>query len=121
MTAHARIVDLTDVIDAASGGPGADGVHWTLDRAGDLNANLVRLEPDNVIEQHVNHAVDVLLVIVAGSGTVSIDGEEHALLPRAVVDIPRGTGRRIRAAGEGLWYLTVHRRRAGVHIDLGRS
>jgi len=110
--AHAP-VDLSGVLDAAG-----TGVHWTLEDSADLNANLVRLEPGAAIGEHRNDAVDVLVVVVAGAGTVRIEGVDHAVGPHAVVPIPKGASRRI-AADEhppGLSYLTVHRRRGPLTI-----
>lgn len=119
-TPHARVVDLAAVMAAAASGDGADGVHWTLDRPSDLNANLVRLEPDHGVAHHVNDSVDVVLVILSGSGTVTVDGDDLPVGPRQLLHVPKGTGRRIRAGADGLWYLTVHVRRSGPRIDLGR-
>lgn len=120
MTDHeeqdAAAVDLGAVIADADTGEGADGVHWTLERAAELNANLVRLEPGHAVGRHVNAAVDVLVVVLAGSGTVVIDDAAAAVGPHAVVDVPRGTAREVRAGADGLWYLTVHRRRSGPTI-----
>lgn len=121
MTEANHLVELDAAIAAASGGRGADGVHWTLERAGDLNANLVHLEPGHAIDEHVNDAVDVLVVVVAGAGTLTIAGSDQPLAPHAVVDVPKGTARRVRAGESGLWYLTVHVRRRGLHIDTARS
>lgn len=119
-TPGAQIVDLAAVMDAASHGDGADGVHWTLAPAGDLNANLVRLEPGHGVDHHVNDSVDVVIVVLSGAGTATVDGDEHPIGPRRLLHVPKGAGRRIQAGDEGLWYLTVHVRRSGPGIDLSR-
>lgn len=107
-------------LGALLGGEG-DGVHWTLADASDLNANLVHLGPGSAVEEHVNREVDVLLVIVDGGGTVVLDGDVHHLVPRSAIHLPRGSTRRIAAGADGLWYLTVHRRRGGPQISPRRS
>ena len=44
------------------------GVIWTLERSGDLNANLVCFGAGGGVGEHVNEEVDVLFLGVAGSG-----------------------------------------------------
>ena len=105
------VVDL-DRVDR-SGGAGA---LWSLPHGGDLDANLVRLAPGEAIGAHVNNEVDVLVVGVAGSGTVDIDGATHDLRPSVVVLVPKGLRRGITAGDVELRYLTVHRARAGLQI-----
>lgn len=100
--------DLGPLLDA----PG-DGVHWTLPAEGDLNANLVRLEPGHGIGEHVNDEVDVLLVVLAGAGEARVDGAPVVLARDQVVLLPSGSRRSIEAGPAGLAYVTVHRRRRG--------
>ena len=89
---------------------------WTLDESGDLNANLVRFDVGGGVEEHVNDEVDVLFVGAAGSGTVRVDGEEHALSAGTLVFVPRGARRSTGATSDGFAYLTVHRRRGPLRI-----
>jgi quercetin dioxygenase-like cupin family protein len=100
------VVDMTDAL-----GEVGDGVHWTLERGGDLNVNLVRLEPGHMVEEHVNREVDVVLIVATGEGSVNIDGASFGLRPHVVADLPAGTARHIEAGPAGLSYFTVHRRR----------
>ena len=97
-------------------GASGDGVHWTLEPESDLNANLVRLEPGHVVGEHTNEEVDVLLVVLAGRGHVVLDTATLTLTPNVVVHLPKGARRAIHATGEGVTYLTVHRRRGGLSI-----
>ncbi len=92
------------------------GVIWTLEYSGDLNANLVRFDAGGGVGEHVNEEVDVLFVGVAGSGSVRVDGEEHALSAGALLFVPRGARRSTRALSDGFAYLTVHRRRGPLRI-----
>lgn len=97
--------------DAADRG----GVGWAF--AGeDLNVNVVVLGPGGGIAEHRNAEVDVLVVTLAGSGTLTVDRAVHQLRSGAVAHVPKGTRRRVDAGGEGLRYLTVHRRRPGLTV-----
>jgi quercetin dioxygenase-like cupin family protein len=91
-------------------------VIWALEESGELNANLVRFDARGGVEEHVNDEVDVLFVGVAGSGTVRVDGEEHALSAGTLVFVPRGARRSTGAYSDGFSYLTVHRRRGPLRI-----
>ena len=93
---------------------------WALQESGDLNANLVRFDAGGGVEEHVNDEVDVLFVGVAGSGTVRVDGEEHALSAGTLMFAPRGARRSTGASSDGFAYLTVHRRRGPLRIG-GRA
>ena len=94
------------------------GVGWAF--AGeDLNANVVVLGVGAAIAEHRNTEVDVLVVVLAGSGTLTVDGVAHQLRRGVVAHLPKGTNRRVHAAGDGLRYLTVHRRRPGLTIAGG--
>ena len=92
------------------------GVIWTLERSGDLNANLVRFDAGGGVGEHVNEDVDVLFVGMAGSGSVRVSGEEHVLSAGALVFVPRGVRRSTSASTDGFAYLTVHRRRGPLRI-----
>ncbi len=104
------VADLSEVSLA-----GASGVIWGLDSP-QLNANLVKLDADNVIDDHVNTDLDVLLVVQAGDGSVTIDGRVHDVAADSVVLIPAGTSRSIRARRR-LLYFSIHHRREGLAIN----
>jgi quercetin dioxygenase-like cupin family protein len=96
------------------------GVVWTLRTSEDLNANLVRFEDGGGVGEHVNEEVDVILVGVTGSGSVVVDGYEHALGAGKLVLVPKGSRRSTRSVSEGFAYLTVHKRRGPLQIGSGR-
>ena len=102
--------------ELAAAAGGRTGVIWALEESGDLNANLVRFDAGGGVEEHVNDEVEVLFVGVAGSGTVRVDGEEHALSAGKLVFVPRGARRSTGASSDGFAYLTVHRRRGPLRI-----
>jgi quercetin dioxygenase-like cupin family protein len=100
----AVIADLGDV--ALSG-----GAVWSLPHGGDLDANLVRLEPGHRIEAHVNTEVDVLVFVQSGTGRIDLGDTRTDLTADHLVLVPRGVRRSIAAGPSGITYLSVHRRR----------
>jgi quercetin dioxygenase-like cupin family protein len=102
---------------AQEGRTGAGGAVWSLPHDGDLDANLVVLHPGGSIGEHVNREVDVLVLVVAGAATLTVDGEPIALASGSLALVPRLRSRSIAAGDEGVEYLSVHRRRAGLRIS----
>lgn len=84
----------------------------------DLNATLLHWQAGGGVAEHVNPDLDVLLVVIAGSGAVDIDGCEHAVRSGQALVLSKGTSRAIRGGPGGLRYLSVHRRRPGLQIEL---
>jgi quercetin dioxygenase-like cupin family protein len=82
----------------------------------DLNATLLVWRAGEGQAEHVNEGCDVALVVVAGSGTLSVGGAEHRLGPGTLAIVPRGATRKVVAGPEGLRCLTVHRRRGGLGL-----
>ena len=106
-------MDLNELVASAGG---RVGVIWALERSGDLNANLVRFDAGGGVGEHVNEEVDVLFFGVAGSGSVRVDGKEHALSAGALVFVSRGARRSTSTLSDGFAYLTVHRRRGPLRM-----
>jgi len=106
---------MTEYVDVAAA-LAADGprIRWSVENQ--LQSNLVRLEPDAVVEEHTERELDVLLVVVDGEGTLHADGTEHRVVAPAVVVLPAGTRRAVVAGTAGLAYVTAHRRRTGMTI-----
>ena len=107
--------------------PAREGAVDLLGRAGtgplwgmasdDLNATLLSWPPGHAIAEHVNAELDVLVVVLEGSGAVTVDGQRHDVGAGRAILIPRGASRRIEAAAGGLRYLSVHRRRGPLQIQ----
>lgn len=104
------IADLGDVAVLGS------GAIWNLPHGGDLDANLVRLDPHGCIGTHVNDEVDVLLFVQSGAGHLRLSEGVVELSADRLSMIPKGVSRAISAGPDGLTYLSVHRRRAPLDI-----
>ncbi|MDN5919808.1 MAG: hypothetical protein L0I76_32705 [Pseudonocardia sp.] len=93
------------------------GVLWRLSESGrQLDANVLNLSARQTIGVHAEPELDVLLLIVAGAGTMATEEGPLALVPGELIWLPRTSSRSITAGVEGLAYLTVHRRRPGLQI-----
>ncbi|KFK90299.1 hypothetical protein IX27_04540 [Streptomyces sp. JS01] len=102
----------------AAAAPDERGALWHLAEPGrELDANLVRLPPGAEVGEHQEDVLDVLLVVLAGAGSVRTgDGQVLDLAAGAVLWLPRTSRRALTAGPDGLTYLTVHRRRPGLAI-----
>ncbi|WP_411104161.1 hypothetical protein [Streptomyces sp. cmx-4-9] len=108
-------VSITGLVAAAADDQG--GALWRLRQANrQLDANLVRLLPGAGVAAHTEAEVDVLLVVVAGSGSLTLNGAQRDVAPGVLMLLPRDATRAILAGPEGLAFLTAHRRRAGMSI-----
>jgi quercetin dioxygenase-like cupin family protein len=96
---------------------GSGGVVWSVPHGGDLDANLVRLGPGQRIAEHVNDDVDVLVVVRAGTGEVTIDDYAHELIESSIALVPMGRRRSITASPDGLTYLSIHQRRDPLEVS----
>ena len=83
----------------------------------ELNATLLVWRAGEGQPEHVNDGRDVAVVVLAGSGRLSVDGTEHELTAGTLAIVPRGAARSIVAGQEGLRCLTVHRRRGGLELS----
>ncbi len=103
------LVDLTGRADEATrSGPAWTGV------SDDLNVNLLVFQPGEGVAEHVNAEVDVLVIGIRGTGTLTLDGVDHPMRAGTALLIPKGARRGTRAGEEAFAYLTCHRRRAGL-------
>lgn len=115
--ALARVLCDTGALTEAP--PAATAVLWKLAEPGrQLDANLVHLAPGEHIAAHAEPDLDVLVLVVSGSGALGAGtaDEPRPLAAGALVWLPRGSTRDIGAGGDGLDYLTVHTRRPGMRI-----
>ncbi|MEU7166722.1 cupin domain-containing protein [Streptomyces morookaense] len=113
---------LCDIGALTAGHPAAAGALWRLAEPGrQLDANVVRLPPGKHVDTHVEPDLDVLLVVTAGDGTLGTALGAQPLAEGSVVWLPHGSSRSITAGGDGISYLTVHRRRPGMQIQAHRT
>jgi quercetin dioxygenase-like cupin family protein len=94
------------------------GAYWSL-VSSDLNLNLVRLGAGEEVAPHINAEVDVVGLVVAGEGTLSLEERAEPLRAGQLFFVPKGARRGIQAAGDELVYLTCHRRRGALTIGRG--
>ena len=92
-----------------SDGVGAIWKHPDAQRG--LDVNLIALAAGTGIPRHDGPALDVLVHVVAGTGSLLTQGADVDLEPGSLVWLPAGSRRGFRAGDNGLRYLTVHQRR----------
>jgi len=95
--------------------PPAGGPVWGAASA-DLNATLLEWPSGTGPAEHVNEERDVLYVVLAGSVTLTEDGEARELAAGEATIVEKGVRRALVAGPEGARYLTAHRRRGGLEI-----
>lgn len=122
-TALPRILADTSQLTSADGGPGdAAGAVWKLQlRQRDLDSNVIRLQPGSGIDSHLGPDLDVLLLVLDGSGQLGTERGSVDLWPGALAWLPRRSRRQISPGPDGLTYLTVHGRRQALVLDASRG
>jgi len=103
----------TGPLDLSSGE--GKGPLWGL-ASEDLNATLLAWPRGGGVSEQVNEERDVLLIVVARSCWVWLDGVRHYASPRQAVLVEKGRGHRLLAGEDGVRYLSVHVRRPPLQI-----
>lgn len=94
------------------------GVVWKLPmHQRDLDSNIIRLAPGGSIGAHAGPNLDVLLLILHGTGRLTTEIHIIDLHPGALIWLPRHSRRQFTAGPRGLSYLTVHRRRQSLILN----
>ena len=110
------LAELAECVAEAS--PEQRGALWRLSEpARQLDANLIRLPAGADVGEHQENDLDVMLLVVAGSGALLDVERELPLGVGSLAWLPRGARRGLRAGPDGLVYLTVHRRRPGLAVQ----
>lgn len=100
----AQTADLTAIAEATA----VRGPAWRLTDS-DLDANLLVFDAGQGMESHRNDMVDVLIVGIAGKGSVVIDGSPNPLWSGRTILIPKGSERQIVAETDRFACLSCHR------------
>jgi quercetin dioxygenase-like cupin family protein len=98
---------------------GDGGVVWSISPEG-FHTNLVVFTPGQSIGAHRNDAVDVLIVVLAGSATVTVDGRDIDVGATGAVLVPKGAVRSVASGPTGVRYLSVHGPKPGLTIGARR-
>ncbi len=85
----------------------------------DLDLTLLSWEPGQRIEPHLNNEVEGVLIGVAGTGVVTVNGAAQELRPGVALLIPKGCERAIEGTVERFSYLSIHRRRRSLMPTFG--
>lgn len=112
------LCDVTKVLADAGERDGAGAVWRLRAPVRDLDSNVIRLRPGDVIAGHAGPDLDVMLAVLDGTGTVQAgDGTLLDLSAGTLAWLPRRSRREIVAGPDGLAYLTVHRRRQSLVVQ----
>ena len=87
-------------------------------RQRDLDSNIISLPPGAGIAAHAGPDLDVLLLVLAGTGHLTTELGPLELEPGALAWLPRRSRREFTACPDGLRYLTVHQRRQSLVLDI---
>ena len=111
------LIDTADLPDE----PDALGALWKLTMTPrDLDSNIIALTPSGKIDAHTGPDLDVMLHVLAGSGTLTTETGEIDLRPGQLVWLPRRSQRAFTAGPDGLRYLTVHQKRESLLLGATR-
>lgn len=96
------------------------GPQWGVETE-QLNATILSWEKGHGLEAHVNHDLDVVMIVLDGEGEAFIEDEKISLHAGMVVPIAKGLVRAIKATGDRLTYASIHRRRPGLMPSFGKK
>jgi len=115
-TALPRIVTETSSLLDSSEAQTAGSI-WQLEPgARDLDSNIISLPAGDEIAMHIGPDLDVLILVLGGSGELETELDTIPLSQGALLWLPRKAQRRFAAGSEGLQYLTVHQRKPTLNI-----
>jgi quercetin dioxygenase-like cupin family protein len=83
----------------------------------DLNVTLLAWDANGGPPEHINTECDVLVLVLSGSATLTIDGEPHLIRDAEAVLLKAGQSRKLKAGSHGVRYLSVHKRRAPLQSE----
>jgi mannose-6-phosphate isomerase-like protein (cupin superfamily) len=109
MKTEPRLVKGHELLDASTHA-GAQSGH-----AGEeVNLTLLAWPAGQGVATHINEEVEVVIIVIDGSGRVTIDDTEFEVSAGDALLVPKGCRRAIRSTSDGFAYFSVHRRRPGL-------
>lgn len=105
-------------VDAYESGQGA-GAAFGLETE-DLDLTIVAWPEHYEVASHVNNEVDVVTIVLSGSGEIVVDGKTFDLRLGSVVMIPKGSQRSVKSKSVDFRYVNVHKRRRRLMPDMKR-
>ncbi|NWN88759.1 MAG: DUF2249 domain-containing protein [Micrococcaceae bacterium] len=115
-TALPRVVANTRKLGEATD-PATGGSIWRLEPgARDLDSNIIALPAGDEIALHAGPSLDVLILVLRGSGELHTELDVIALQQGNLIWLPKYAQRRFVAGPDGMQYLTVHQRKPTLNI-----
>lgn len=106
--------DVTEILEIPVD---SSGSIWKLEpHTRGLDCNIISIPPNDEIGRHEGPDLDVVIVVLDGSGVLETEGESIALTAGSMVWLPKNSVRRFGAGEEGLRYFSVHTRKRGLQI-----
>ena len=106
-----------EVADVLSAPADASGSIWKLEpHTRGLDCNIISIAPGEEIARHEGPDLDVVIVVLDGSGVLETEGEAISLNDGSLVWLPKLSVRRFVAGENGLRYFSVHTRKRGLQI-----
>jgi uncharacterized cupin superfamily protein len=89
-----------------SWGQGCDG--WHLVHAAGLSVIEERMPPGTCEQRHWHARSLQVFYVLAGTLTLEVEGERHALGPRSALELPQGTAHQAFNETDGeVWFLVI--------------
>lgn len=106
-----------DVAEVLSAPSDASGSIWKLEpHTRGLDCNIIAIAPGEEISRHEGPDLDVVIVVLDGSGVLETETDSIDLVNGSMVWLPKLSVRRFVAGENGLRYFSVHTRKRGLQI-----
>ncbi|MEQ1822170.1 MAG: cupin domain-containing protein [Fimbriimonadaceae bacterium] len=92
---------------------------WSIETE-DLDVTLLSWDDCGGVAPHVNSEVDVVMIVLSGSGLVKVGDEQQNLDAGAIIVIPKSLKREVHCTSKRLTYLNVHKRRRKMQPNMVR-
>ncbi|MFZ1410620.1 MAG: hypothetical protein WAS07_04125 [Micropruina sp.] len=122
--AHSPVLPqlLCDIDKTIAADRDAQGALWRITALPrQLDSNVIRLGPGAVVDAHDGPDIDVLMLVLDGTGHLLSGETKVPMWQHRLFWLPRLSRREIRAGEDGLVYLTVHHKREALQVSLPSS